>query len=190
MIIQMRIASLLIDPNTGLPIVVLVEKNGRRTVPIVIGMAEAEAIALALQQAAVSRPRTHDLMRSILTTLGGFFERMVIQDLRDSTFFATLYVRQSGRLLEIDSRPSDAMALACRTETPIFIEETVLERARMRLPEDAEDGEEASADSDSDAGDEPRPTFVPVAIDPDASVEELEEILKNLDPEDFGKYKM
>jgi bifunctional DNase/RNase len=123
-----------------------------------------------------------------LVTLGGFFERMVIHDLRDSTFFATLYIRHDERILEVDSRPSDAMALACRTETPIFIEEEVLERARVLLPEEADDSEESS--SETAEGGEPEPDLVPVAIDPEASVDELEEILKNLDPEDFGKYKM
>ena len=125
-----------------------------------------------------------------METLGGQFERVVIRELKDSTFFATLYVRRDGKLHEIDSRPSDAMALASRTDTPIFMEERVLEAARMRLPEEADeaDGEGASAQAKGDA--EPKHGFVPVAIDADASVEELEEILRNLNPDDFGKYKM
>ncbi len=127
-------------------------------------------------------------MKSIMETLGGEFERVVIRDLKDSTFFATLYVRHSGKMLEIDSRPSDAMALACRTDTPIFIEEHVLEAARMRLPEEVDEADGTTTPGEGDTA--PKHAFVPLAIDSDAPVEELEEILKNLEPDDFGKYKM
>jgi uncharacterized protein len=197
MIVEMRIASLLIDPSTGLPIVVLVETGAKRAVPIVIGMAEAEAIAVALQRTALPRPRTHDLMRSLLGALGGTLDRIVIHDLRDSTFFALLHIRQNGRTLEVDSRPSDAMALACRTGSAIYMSEEVLERARMRTPEEGETREALGGGDEEAEGGVPEETegtvgagFVPIAIDANASVEELQEILENLRPEDFGKYKM
>jgi bifunctional DNase/RNase len=182
MIVEMRIGSLLIDPSTGLPIVVLVESEGRRAVPIVIGMAEAEAIALALQQTLVPRPRTHDLLRDVLTALGGRLERIVIHDLRESTFYALLYIRKNGTVVEVDSRPSDAMALACRTGAQIFVEEAVLEQARLRQNEESSSEGGAASEEDDDAA--------PVAIDAESSSEELEELLASLKPEHFGKYKM
>ncbi|MBN1947195.1 MAG: bifunctional nuclease family protein [Bradymonadales bacterium] len=178
----MRIVSLLIDPNTGLPVVVLMELEGRRAIPIVIGVAEAEAIALGLQNMVPARPRTHDLMKELVSALGGEVEQVVIHDLKDSTFYANLYVRRGKTTLEIDARPSDAMALATRTGARIFMEEAVLEAARMKAPEDTEETteEEPSPDSSQQY----------IAITSDASSEELKEILEKLDPDDFGKYKM
>lgn len=182
MIVEMRIVSLLIDPNSGLPIVVLMENSGERALPIVIGLVEAEAIALALQGVEQPRPRTHDLLKEVLVQLGGRLERIVVNDLRESTFYARLHVRRGRALVEIDSRPSDAMALAARTGAKIYVAEDVLQRAHVTRPKESdateEEGEEAKA--------ELRPLFV----DSEASGDDLTELLQNLKPEDFGKYKM
>lgn len=194
MLVEMRIASLLIDPNTNLPLVVLMELSGRRAVPIVIGLAEAEAIAVALQEIKLPRPRTHDLLRELMRSLGGRLERIVINDLRDSTFFAILEIYRDGSRIEVDSRPSDAMALACRTGARIFVDEDVLERSRMRFPEEIEEDEEEEeraqgegAETAEEKDSEGTPVIV---LDGDVSSEELKELLEKLDPEDFGKYKM
>jgi bifunctional DNase/RNase len=193
MLVEMRIASLLIDPNTNLPLVVLMELSGRRAVPIVIGLAEAEAIAVALQEIKLPRPRTHDLLRELMRSLGGRLERIVINDLRDSTFFAVLEIYRDGSRIEVDSRPSDAMALACRTGARIFVDEDVLERSRMRFPEEIEEEEEEHAQQGegAEAAEEKDSESTPVIVlDGDVSSEELKELLEKLDPEDFGKYKM
>lgn len=179
--IEMRIVSLLIDPNTGLPVVVLMELDGRRAIPIVIGIAEAEAIALGLQKMVPPRPRTHDLTKNLLTALGAHVDRIVIHDLKDSTFYANIYLTVEEDILEIDARPSDAMALATRTGARIYVDERVLEEARMRTPEETGVDEEEKSDEE---------TAPVVAISPDATAEELTELLEKLDPDDFGKYKM
>lgn len=187
MLVEMRIASLLIDPNTSLPLVVLMEVAGRRAVPIVIGLAEAEAIAVALQEIKLPRPRTHDLLGNLMTSLGGHLERIVVTDLRESTFFARLDVVRDDETIEVDSRPSDAMALACRVGAQIFVDEGVLERARMRFPEELEEEEaEQRAAAKKERGENPPM----VVLSGDASSDELKELLENLSPEDFGKYKM
>ena len=179
MIVEMRIVSLLIDPNTGLPVVVLMELDGQRAIPIVIGIAEAEAIALGLQKMVPPRPRTHDLMTNLLKSLGADVDRIVIHDLRDSTFFANIYLYVEGATLEIDARPSDAMALATRTGARIYVDDRVLEEARMRTSDETESIVNPEEQPNDDGNQ-------PVAISPDASVEELTELLENLNPEDFG----
>jgi bifunctional DNase/RNase len=181
MLVEVRIVSLLIDPHSGLPIVVLMETQGDRAIPIVIGMAEAEAIALALQKAKIPRPRTHDLLKNLLCRLGGKLERVVVNNLRESTFYALLQIRQRDTLIELDARPSDAMALACRTGSKIFVENHVLEAARMR------DSEEQEAVADDESSDD---LGIPPAISPDATTEEIQEFLEGLEADDFGKYKM
>ena len=177
--IHTRIASLLMDPNSGLPVVVLIETGGDRALPIVIGVVEAEAIALALQSVKLPRPRTHDLLKDLMTNLGGKLERVVVSDLQDSTFFATLHIREGRKVVTIDSRPSDAIALACRTGAQIYVEESVLARAHIKAPSEKGEGEEKEST-------EPRLVY----LDDITDAEELADILANLEPEDFGKYKM
>ena len=175
--VHTRIASLLMDPNSGLPVVVLIETGGPRALPIVIGVVEAEAIALALESVKLPRPRTHDLLRDLMRNLGGTLERVVVSDLQDSTFFATLHIRKGREVVTIDSRPSDAIALACRTGAQIYVEESVLARAHIKAPSEHEEGKESN---------EPRLVYV----DDKTDDEELANILANLEAEDFGKYKM
>jgi bifunctional DNase/RNase len=117
-------------------VVVLKEKSADRYLPIWIGPAEAEAIAIQLQQMAVQRPLTHDLLRSIIQALGATVQSVIVHDLANETFFARIVLDISGRSLEIDSRPSDALALAVRVKVPIFVEESVLDKAGVMPDQD------------------------------------------------------
>ena len=127
---QMKVDKLGIDLLTHDPVVILKDLNGSHYLPILIGPFEATAIALALEGAPVPRPLSHDLMRTILETLGASLEQVVIHDIRDSTFFAKLLVRTNGAIQEIDTRPSDGIALALRMQAPIYVtDKIVLEEA-------------------------------------------------------------
>jgi len=132
--IEMEVARLLISEVRAPQVVILKEKGGSRSFPILIAPAEAWAIRRGLAGETFRRPLTHDLLLSVITSMGGQLERIVVCDLRDEeegtgTFYAKLAIRQDGRLVEVDSRPSDAIALATRTHSPIFVEEHVLEAA-------------------------------------------------------------
>ncbi|MEX1022683.1 MAG: bifunctional nuclease family protein [Dehalococcoidia bacterium] len=157
-------------------VVVLKEKDADRYITIWIGADVADAIALRLQDVAVPRPQSHDLMLTMVQELGGVVKRVSVTDLREDTFFATVHIDMDGRELEIDSRPSDAIALAVRAEVPIFVSDDVLERAGIVLEDDD--------DVDEDAGvDDPRPP----------TQEELEKLavfrdfVSGLDLDDLGK---
>ena len=161
MLIEMSIKGLMVDPVTNMPIVILKDKEGDRVLPIWVGIFEANAIALQIENVATPRPMTHDLLRNIITDLEGRVDRVVVCDLKDNTFYAIIHLTVRGERVAIDARPSDAIALALRTRAPIFVEETVIDNAK---PFD-------------------------VATDkPDA--ERLHKWLESLDPEDLGKYKM
>jgi bifunctional DNase/RNase len=159
-------------------VVILKEKDSDRYLPIWIGPAEADAIAVRLQDVSVARPLTHDLVRSIIDSLGAAVEYVLVNDLSNDTFFARIMLQVDGRNMEIDSRPSDAIALAVRVQVPIFADESVLEKAGVRL--DQEGSLEAVT---GELADEPK----------EVSPEELEklspfrEAIEGLDLEDFGK---
>jgi bifunctional DNase/RNase len=123
---QMKVDKLGIDLLTHDPVVILKDIDGKRFLPILIGPFEATAIALALEGAAVPRPLTHDLMRTIFETLDARLEQVVIHDIRESTFFAKLIVRTNGELQEIDARPSDGIALALRMSAPIYVSDKIV----------------------------------------------------------------
>jgi len=123
----MELARIMITEHGDPQMIFLREIDGERTVPIVIGIAEAMAIDRRLKGITPPRPMTHDLLAGVIETLGGRIDRIVISDLREHTFFATLYVEQQGQMLEIDARPSDAIALGVAMKTPIFVAEHVLE---------------------------------------------------------------
>lgn len=135
--VETVIEAIRINVVTEQHVVILKEINGSRVVPIWIGQDVAQAIALELQGTDVKRPQTHDLLRSVIGELGGTVDRVVVNDLRDSTFFAVLGISANGRALAVDCRPSDAIALAIRTQAPIFVEEHVLEQAGITLPTEA-----------------------------------------------------
>jgi len=166
MFVEMKVSGLTIDPLTNTPIVILKDLEGKRAVPIWIGLFEASAIATELEKISFSRPMTHDLMRDLLKILEAKVTRIEIIDLRNNTFFACIHLKRNGDTLIVDSRPSDAIALALRVNCPIFIDEKVIEKSRNI-------------------------DFAKKVDELDKKkTEELKEFLENLPEEDFGKYKM
>ena len=166
MFVEMKVSGLTIDPLTNTPIVILKDLEGKRAVPIWIGLFEASAIATELEKISFSRPMTHDLMRDLLKILEAKVKRIEIVDLRNNTFFACIHLQRNGDTLIIDSRPRDAIALALRVNCPIFIDEKVIEKSRNI-------------------------DFAKKVDELDKKkTEELKEFLENLPEEDFGKYKM
>src|SRR5215203_4408727 len=161
MLIEMTIKGLMVDPITNMPIVILKDKQGERVLPIWVGIFEANAIALQIENIATPRPMTHDLLRNIITDLDGQVDRVVVSDLKDNTFFAIIHLTVKGEAVVVDARPSDAIALALRTRAPILVEETVIDNAK-------------TVDFTSDRADSDR----------------LEKWLESLDPDEMGKYKM
>jgi uncharacterized protein len=158
--IEMSIKGLMVDPISNMPIVILRDKDGTRTLPIWVGMFEANAIALQIENISTPRPMTHDLLRNVIQDLKATVEKVVVCDLQDGTFYALIYLRAHGELVAIDSRPSDAIALALRTRAPIFVEEAVIDSAKT----------------------------VDVATDK-SDADRLQKYLESLDPDDLG-YKM
>ncbi len=166
MFVEMKVSGLTIDPLTNTPIVILKDLEGKRAVPIWIGLFEASAIATELEKISFSRPMTHDLMRDLLKILEAKVQKIEIVDLRNNTFFACIHLNRNGDTLIVDSRPSDAIALALRVNCPIFIDEKVIEKSRNI-------------------------DFAKKVDELDKKkTEELKEFLENLPEEDFGKYKM
>jgi bifunctional DNase/RNase len=161
MLIEMTIKGLMVDPITNMPIVILKDKDGERVLPIWVGIFEANAIALQIENIATPRPMTHDLLRNIITDLDGQVDRVVVSDLKDNTFFAIIYLTVKGEAVVVDARPSDAIALALRTRAPILVDETVIDNAK-------------TVDFTSERADSDR----------------LQKWLESLDPDDMGKYKM
>jgi bifunctional DNase/RNase len=160
-------------------VVILKEKDSDRYLPIWIGPAEADAIAVRLQEVSVARPLTHDLLRSVIDTLGAAVEYVVVNDLSNDTFFARIMLQLDGRAVEIDSRPSDAIALAVRAQVPIFADEAVLDKAGVKLDEEGQTLDTIDGQS--------------VETTKEVSAEELEklspfrDVIEGLDLEDFGK---
>ncbi len=129
--IEVRIRGLMMDPATNMPIVVLKDVASEAVMPIWVGIFEANAIAIEIEKAAAPRPMTHDLTRNLIHYLNGKLERVVITELRDDTFFATLWLRQDDEELAVDARPSDAIALALRADCPIYVSEQVMQSAKL-----------------------------------------------------------
>lgn len=159
--IEMTIKGLMIDPVTNTPIVVLRDLEGQRVLPIWVGVFEANAIAVQIENVSLPRPMTHDLLRNVISDLHAEVERIVVSDLRDNTFFAVIHLLVQGERVAIDARPSDAIALALRARAPIFVEDHVIDHARQSEPA-TQNGE----------------------------AERLQKWLENLDPDELGKYKM
>jgi len=134
--IKVEIDSIRVSLMSQDRVVVLKDPASDRYLPIWIGPFEAEAIRVELQGVEVTRPLTHDLLKSVIIQLGGQVEQILINDLRNDTFFARLEVKSNGRVIEIDSRPSDAIALAVRLKVPIFVDDTVMEKAAIKPEED------------------------------------------------------
>ncbi len=128
--VEMAIKGLMVDPITNMPIIVLREVEGHRVLPIWVGVFEANAIALQVENVQTPRPMTHDLLRTVINELGGSLERIVVCELKENTFYAQLHVRSPQGLHTIDARPSDAIALALRFGSRIFVEDTVIQNAK------------------------------------------------------------
>jgi hypothetical protein len=142
--IEMSIESIRVSLANYQRVVILKEKGAERYLPIWIGPAEAEAIAVRLQEVSVARPLTHDLLRSMIDALGAQLSYILVNDLANDTFYARIFLDVSGRPIEIDSRPSDAIALAVRANVPIFADESVLDRAGVVLDKEEEKGAEGA----------------------------------------------
>ncbi len=137
MLIQMDLARIVINEMDELQYVYLKEHGGERIFPIVIGFFEARAIDIKLKNVEYPRPMTHDLLHQAIERMGGKLERIVVNDLSDGTFFARLMVRQNGKVVDIDARPSDALALAVRAQSPIFVEDRVLDEATKQQDQES-----------------------------------------------------
>ena len=159
--VEMKIRGLMLDPVTNMPIVILKDVNGNSVLPIWVGIYEANAIALEIEKVTTPRPMTHDLIKNLLVGLEAQVHKVVVTELRDDTFYALIWLERDGQVISIDSRPSDALALALRTDSPIYVEEDVLKNSKI-----------SSAASDK------------------VSNEELRKWLENLGDEDMGRYKM
>ena len=159
--VEMKIRGLMMDPVTNMPIVILKDLDGKAVLPIWVGVYEANAIALEIEKVATPRPMTHDLIKNLLLGLGGGVRKVVVSELKEDTFYALIWVEQQGEMIAVDSRPSDALALALRLDCPIFVDDDVLKSSKI-----------SSAVSDK------------------ANSEELRRWLENLRDEDLGQYKM
>jgi bifunctional DNase/RNase len=159
--VEMRIRGLMMDPVTNMPIVVLKDVGSDQVLPIWVGIYEANAIALEIEKVTTPRPMTHDLIKNVLTGLEASVQKIVVNELRDDTFFAIIWIEKGGELISIDSRPSDALALALRVDCPIFVEEQVLRSSKV-------------------AGN----------LSDKVSADEMRRWLENLGDEDLGRYKM
>jgi bifunctional DNase/RNase len=200
MLIDMRVASLTVDPFTNMPIVVLKCEEGRQSVAIWIGMIEASAIATELDRIELDRPMTHDLMASMLERCSVRVDRIEVHDLRDNTFYATVYLRQpDGEVIALDARPSDAIALALRAHAPIRVAQKVVDKARkidLRFDRPLPDLRAAARPADFPAGDsddssddlgDPDLELTARVSDPEGTYAAL---LESLGEGAFGKWKM
>jgi uncharacterized protein len=157
--VEMKIRGLMLDPVTNTPIVIL--KDSADTVlPIWVGVYEANAIALEIEKVSTPRPMTHDLIKNVLAGLDAHVHKVVVTELKEHTFYAVIWMEREGRIISVDSRPSDALALALRVDCPIFVEDEVLKTSKK------------------------------AASSAEASSEEMRKFLENLGDEDLGRWKM
>lgn len=164
MFVEMKVRGLALDPLSNMPIIILRDEEDKRSLPIWVGVFEANAIALELEKITPPRPMTHDLIKNILESLDAQVTKIVVNDLRENTFFAVIHLRIGGAEITVDARPSDAIALALRVAAPIYVDEEVVRKAKS-----VEVGKETEGLK---------------ADDPDR----LREWLENIKPEDFGKF--
>jgi len=159
--VEMRIRGLLLDPVTNTPIVILKDANSDTVLPIWVGVYEANAIALEIEKVTTPRPMTHDLIKNVLVGLNTHVHKVVVSELRDDTFYAVIWMERDGHVISIDSRPSDALALALRLDCPIYVEDEVLKSSKLAS-----------------------------SINERVSSDELRKWLESLNDEDLGRYKM
>jgi uncharacterized protein len=159
--VEMKIRGLMMDPVTNMPIVVLKDVGSETVLPIWVGVYEANAIALEIEKVATPRPMTHDLIRNLLHGLDTHVHKIVVTELREDTFYAVIWLERGGQIMSVDSRPSDALALALRMDCPIFVDDEVLKNSKL-------------ANSVSER----------------LNADELRKWLEGLNDDDLGKYKM
>jgi uncharacterized protein len=159
--VEMKIRGLMMDPGTNMPIVILKDVAGNTVLPIWVGIYEANAIALEIEKVSTPRPMTHDLLKNMLLGLHAGIRKVVVSELKEDTFYALIWVERAGELISIDSRPSDALALALRLDCPIFVEDSVLKSSKTTA-----------------------------AVSDTVNKEELRRWLEGLNDEDMGRYKM
>ena len=160
--VEMKIRGLMMDPVTNMPIVILKDVGSANVLPIWVGIYEANAIALEIEKVSTPRPMTHDLIKTLLVGLDAGIQKVVVNELKDDTFFAVIWVQRNGELISVDSRPSDALALALRLDCPIFVDDSVLKSSKLANNV----AEKVSTN------------------------QELRRWLENLGDEDLGRYKM
>src|SRR5437773_8345558 len=159
--VEMKLRGLVMDPMTNRPIVVRKDTDGETVLPIWVGIYEANAIALEIEKVTTPRPMTHDLIKNLLTGLDARVHKVVVTELRDDTFYAVIWMERDGKIISVDSRPSDALALALRLDCPIYVDDEVLKSSKL-----------AAAVSDR------------------VTNEALRKWLENLNDQDLGRYKM
>jgi bifunctional DNase/RNase len=158
--LEMKIRGLMMDPVTNMPIVILKDVSGNSVLPIWVGIYEANAIALEIEKVSTQRPMTHDLIKSLLLGLNTGIKKVVVNELKEDTFYALIWLEREGELISVDSRPSDALALALRLDCPIFVDDTVLKSSKLTNVSDK------------------------------VNNDELKKWLEGLNDEDLGRYKM
>ena len=180
-VVEARVHGLGTEPKTQQHVVVLRELDGTRVLPIFVGPFEAQAIARLVRREAFARPLTHDLLALLVEGLKAKVTRVTITDLREGTYFATLLLERGQEVLSIDARPSDSIAVALRTEAPLFVNEELLQAPpdQMAMKDDDDDPDEPTAPA------EPAQPLTEAQ-----KAEQLRRFLENLDPEDFGKFSM
>jgi bifunctional DNase/RNase len=159
--VEMKIRGLTMDPVTQMPIVVLKDVNGGTVLPIWVGIFEANAIALEIEKVSTPRPMTHDLIKTVLMGLNTGVKKIVVSELKDDTFYALIWLEKDGELISVDSRPSDALALALRLDCPIYVEDSVLKNSKTAA-----------------------------SVNDKVQSDELKKWLEGLNDEDLGRYKM
>ena len=159
--VEMKIRGLMMDPVTNMPIVILKDVDGNTVLPIWVGIYEANAIALEIEKVSTPRPMTHDLIKSVLNGLSTGVRKVVVNELKDDTFYALIWLEREGEMISVDSRPSDALALALRLDCPIFVDDEVLKSSK-----------------------------VTASVSDKVNNEELKRWLEGLNDEDLGRYKM
>ena len=180
--LEMSIDSIRVSPMNYQRVVLLKEKDAERYLPIWIGPAEADAIAVKLQDLSVPRPLTHDLLRTVIDTLGGSLDHILVSDLQNDTFYAKITIQTNGESKEIDCRPSDAVALAVRAKVPIYAEESVMDKAGILL--DKETGKPITADGTQSSTEEKPPEVKEEDL---RRMSAFTDFIDSLDLEDFGK---
>lgn len=159
--VEMKIRGLMMDPVTNMPIVILKDVNGNTVLPIWVGVYEANAIALEIEKVSTPRPMTHDLIKSLLLGLNTNLRKVVVSELKEDTFYAVIWLDRDGELISVDSRPSDALALALRLDCPIYVEESVLKSSKLAA-----------------------------TVTDKVNNDELRRWLEGLNDDDLGRYKM